>query len=107
MFVDFAVVQVFGYILLCGSSFPTFIFNFDYTLARHHSHPLNVLFHIPRHDRSKEGGNKRLVYKLFKILRGKAKPRAKNSSVKWKCEKEMVHLAHNYSVTGNLENIKN
>ena len=27
-------------------------------------------------------------------------PRVKKSSVKWKCEKEIVHLVHNYSVTG-------
>ena len=27
-------------------------------------------------------------------------PRVKKSSVKWKCEKEMIRLVHNYSVTG-------
>ena len=27
-------------------------------------------------------------------------PRVKKSGVKWKCEKEIVHLVHNYSVTG-------
>ena len=51
----------------------------------------------------KKGESKRLVYKLFKIWQRKAIPRVKTLSVKWKCEKEIVHLAHNYSVTGNLE----
>ena len=27
-------------------------------------------------------------------------PRVKKSSVKWKCEKEIVHLVHSYYVTG-------
>ena len=27
-------------------------------------------------------------------------PRVKKSSVKWKCEKQIIHLVHNYSVTG-------
>ena len=53
----------------------------------------------------KKGESKRLVYKLFQIWRRKAIPRVKTSSVKWKYEKEIVHLAHNYSVTGNLEKI--
>ena len=46
----------------------------------------------------RKGGNKRLVYKLFKSWPRKA--RVKKSSVKWKCEKEIVHMVHNYSVTG-------
>ena len=53
----------------------------------------------------KKGENKRLDYKLFKTWRRKAIPRVKKSSVKWKCEKEIVYLLHNYSVTGNLEKI--
>ena len=46
----------------------------------------------------RKGGNKRLVYKLFKAWPRKA--RVKKSSAKWKCEKEIVHMVHNYSVTG-------
>ena len=33
-------------------------------------------------------------------------PRVKKSSVKWKCEKQIIYLVHNYSVTGR-EPIKN
>ena len=56
----------------------------------------------------RKGENKSLVYKLFKTWPRKtiAIPRVKKSSVKWKCEKEIVHLVHNYSVTGR-EPIKN
>ena len=44
------------------------------------------------------GKNKKLVYKLFKTWPRKTSyiPRV----VKWKCEKEIVHLVHDYSVTG-------
>ena len=59
---------------------------------------MNALYLIPQHGRPKEGGNKRLVYKLFKAWPRKA--RVKKSIVKWKCEKEIVHMVHNYSVTG-------
>ena len=50
----------------------------------------------------KKGENERLVYKLFKTWPRKiiAVPRVRKSSVKWKCEKEIVHLVHKYSVTG-------
>ena len=60
-----------GYILPYGSFFPTSTFTFKYTLARQFPHHMNVLFFIPRHDRPKEGRNKRLVYKLFKTWRRK------------------------------------
>ena len=43
----------------------------------------------------KEGGNRRLVYKLFKTWRQKAIPRVERSSEKWECEKEV----RNYLVT--------
>ena len=79
---------------------PLFIkskFTFKYTLPRHFSHHMNVLFLIPRHDRLKlrKGKSKRLVYKLFKTWRLKAIARVKKSSVKWKREKEIAHLFHN------------
>ena len=80
--------------------FPTSRFTFIYILACHSSHHRNVLFLIPRHDRPKEGGVSRLVYKLFRTWRWMATPREKKSNVKWKCE-----VVQNYSVTGNLEKV--
>ena len=53
----------------------------------------------------RKGESKKLVYKLFKTWRRKVVPRVKKSSIKWKCEKEIVHPVHNYSVTGNLGKI--
>ena len=71
-------------------------FIFKYTVARNFSHHMNVLFLIPRHGRPKEGVKQTISLKhREERLRTKSK-----SSVKWKCEKEIVHLVHNYSVTG-------
>ena len=75
--------EIIGYILRNDSSSPASRFTFRYTLARHSFHHMNVLFLIPRHDRPKEGENKRLIYKLFKTWRRKSIPRVKKSSVKW------------------------
>ena len=74
-----------GYVLPYGSSFLTFRFTFKYILARHSSHH-NVIFFIP--------------FLFFKTWRQKAMSILKKSSVKWKCEKQIVY---NYLVTGNLE----
>ena len=46
----------------------------------------------------RKGRNKTLAYKLFKAWPRKA--RVKKSNVKWKCEKDIVHVVHKYSVTG-------
>ena len=71
-------------------------FTFKYIVARNFSHHMNVLFLIPRHGRPKEGVKQTISLKhREERLRTKSK-----SSVKWKCEKEIVHLVHNYSVTG-------
>ena len=84
-----------------GSFFPTSTFTFKYTLARNFSHHMNVLYLIPRHDRPKEGGKQKISLQVVQNMATKDYiPRVKKSSVKWKCEKEIVHLVHNYSVTG-------
>ena len=64
---------------------------------------MNVLYLIPRHDRPKISLQvyKRLVYKVVQYTATKDYiPRVKKSNVKWKCEKQIIHLVHNYSVTG-------
>ena len=48
-----------------------------------------------------DGGKQKISLQLVQNMATKGYiPRAKKSSVKWKCEKEIVHLVHNYSVTG-------
>ena len=69
----------------------------------HHPFPKSldlplILYLISNMIDLKKRGNKRLVYKLFKAW--PRKTRVKKSSVKWKCGKEIIHLVHNYSVTG-------
>ena len=62
---------------------------------------MNGLYLIPRHDRPKEGGKQKISLQVVQNMTMKGYvPRVKKASVKWKCEKEIVHLVHNYSVTG-------
>ena len=57
--------EVIGYILPYGSSFPTSRSTFKYTLARHSSHHMNVLFHIQQYDRPKEGGKQKISLQVI------------------------------------------
>ena len=72
---------------------------------------MNVLYVIPRHNRPKKGGKQNISLQVVQNMATKGYiPRVKKSSEKWKYEKEIIHLGHNYSVTGggNLEKcIKN
>ena len=75
-------------------------FTFKYTLARNFSHHMNVFYLIPRHDRPKEGGKQKIRLQVVQNMATKdCIPRVKKSYVKWKCEKEIVHMVHKYSVT--------
>ena len=61
---------------------------------------MNVLYLIPRHDRPKEGGKQKIRLQVVQNMATKdCIPRVKKSYVKWKCEKEIVHMVHKYSVT--------
>ena len=62
---------------------------------------MNVFYLIPQHDRPKERAKQKISLQVVQNMAMKGYiPRVKKSSVKWKCEKEIIHLVHNYSVTG-------
>ena len=94
--------EINGYMLPYGSFFLlSLAFTFNYTVARDFSHRVNVLFLIPWHGRSKEGVKQTISLQVAWNVATKGYITwAKKSSVKWKCEKEVVHLVHHYSVTG-------
>ena len=93
--------EINGYILPYGSFFLKSTFTFKHTLARNFSYHMNVLYLVPQHDRPKEGGKQKISLQVVENMATKVYlPRVKKSSVKWKCEKEIVYLVHNYSVTG-------
>ena len=77
------------------------IFTFKYIIARNISHHRNGLFLILWYGRHKVGLQQTISLQVVWNITTKCyTPRVKKSSVKWKCEKEIVHLVHNYSVTG-------
>ena len=92
--------EINGYILPYGSFFPTFT-HIYFQIYRCSQFLSSYECPFPN-STTRKGYNKRLVYQLFKTSRRNVSyiPRVKKSSVKWKCEKEIVHLVHNYSVTG-------